>query len=197
MKTSIKLSVLTLALSTIFTLTTKAQETATTTTKTTTTGSGIRLSIGPDATLPVGSLHDGYNWSIGGSIQADFPVIKDQLFVTVNAGYSNYFAKDSNQPGVDKKDLQLIPVKAGLKYFPVHNFYLQGEAGASFIANKNDVGADKSAAFVYAPQVGYLIPLGGKNYLDAGVRFESNTKFVTNGSTNNFFGLRVAYAFGL
>ncbi|WP_243749254.1 porin family protein [Mucilaginibacter agri] len=194
MKTSIILGVLTLALSTIFTLTTKAQETIT---KATTTGSGIRLSIGPDATLPVGSLHDGYNWSIGGSIQADFPVIKDQLFVTVNAGYSNYFAKDSNLPGVDNKDLQLIPVKAGLKYFPVHNFYLQGEAGASFIANKSDIGADKSAAFVYAPQVGYLISLGGKNYLDAGVRFESNTKFVTNGNTNNFFGLRVAYAFGL
>ena len=39
--------------------------------------------------------------------------------------------------------------------------------------------------------------LGGKSYLDAGVRWEGTTKFNSNvdNSTVNFFGLRVAYAF--
>lgn len=89
----------------------------------------------------------------------------------------------------------MIPVKAGLKYFPVKNLYIQGEAGVSFIVNKSKIDADKSASFVYAPQVGYLIPLGKGNYLDAGFRFESNSKFYNNGSQANFLGLRVAYAF--
>ncbi|MBS7564416.1 hypothetical protein KHS38_08350 [Mucilaginibacter sp. Bleaf8] len=195
MKKSIKLGTLALALATIFTFSAKAQDT-TPAPKSTTTSSGIKLSIGPEVGLPVGSLHDAYNWNLGSSIQADIPVYANKLFVTVNASFNNFFAKDNNL-GIAAKDLQLIPVKAGLKYFPVSNFYLQGEAGASFIADKDKVGADKSASFVYAPQVGYQFPLGGRNYLDAGVRFEGNTKFYNNGSSNNFLGLRVAYAFGL
>ncbi|MCJ8208211.1 hypothetical protein MUY27_00735 [Mucilaginibacter sp. RS28] len=192
MKTSIKLGVAALALATSFSFSAKAQ---TTTQSTSTERSGVRLSVGPEVGVPVGSLKDGYNWNFGGSIQADLPIYNNQLYATVNAGFNNFFAKDIN--GFKGENLQLIPVKAGLKYFAASNFYIQGEAGASFVANKDKVGADKSAAFVYAPQIGYLIPLGGKNYLDAGVRFESNTKFVDNGNNSNFFGLRLAYAFGL
>ncbi len=197
MKTSIKLSVLTLALSSIFTLSTQAQTTTTTAPASSATRSGIILSVGPDGGVPVGSLHNAYNWNLGGSLQADFPIYKNQLYVTVNAGFDNFFAKTDDLTGLKGSDLQLIPVKAGLKFYPVGNFYIQGEAGASFVTDKDKVGADKSTAFVYAPQIGYQFPLGGKNYLDAGVRFESNTKFVDNGNNNNFFGLRVAYAFGL
>jgi hypothetical protein len=193
MKNLIQSSVIALVIFAAFSFTAKAQDT---TPPATGSRSGIRLSIGPDGGLPIGSFHDRYKWNIGGSVQADFPVYKDQLFVTLNAGFNNFFAKD-NVNGVNAEDLQLIPVKAGLKFFPVSNFYVQGEAGASFIANKDKVGADKSTAFVYAPQIGYLFHLSGKNYIDAGVRFESNTKFTDNGGKNNFLGLRVAYAFGL
>jgi hypothetical protein len=141
-------------------------------------------------------VNDSYDWSIGGSIQADFPIVKDQLYVTVNGGYQNFFAKKIN--GVKTgQDLELIPAKAGLKFFIVPSLYIQGEAGATFLANKTDVGATKSTAFVYAPQVGYLFNLGGKNYLDAGVRFEGDTKFTDGGNSNNFLALRLAYSFGL
>ena len=197
MKTSIKLSVLTLALSSIFTLSTKAQTTTTTAPASSATRSGIILSVGPDGGVPVGSLHNSYNWNLGGSLQADFPIYKNQLYVTVNAGFDNFFAKTNDVTGIKGSDLQLIPVKAGLKFYPVGNFYIQGEAGASFVADKNKVGADKSTAFVYAPQVGALIGLGGRNYLDIGARFEGNTKFYNEGSSANFLALRVAYAFGL
>jgi hypothetical protein len=156
----------------------------------------FRLSVGPEAGIPLGDLSNGYNWNFGGSVQADIPVIHN-LYVTVNAGYNNFFVKKDHADVVDK-NLQLIPVKAGLKYFPVGNiFYVQGEAGASFLANKSDLGADKSAAFVYAPQVGVLLKLAGKNYIDLGVRFESTAAFYDGGNTNNFLGLRAAYAFGL
>lgn len=189
MKKSIKSSVVAAALLTLFTVAAKAQDNPGIKSKT--NDSGIRLSVGPEAGLPIGSFRDRYNWSIGGSVQADFPIFKNQLYVTANAGYVNYFGKNDNS------DLQLIPVKAGLKYFPVAGLYLQGEAGASFLTNKSDVGAGKSAAFVYAPQIGYQFKLSNRNYLDAGIRFESNTKFTDNGKNNNLLGLRIAYAFGL
>jgi hypothetical protein len=155
---------------------------------------GIRYSIGADAGLPISHLSDYYKWSLGGSIQADIPVLAPDLYFTINTGYTNIFS-DS---GVSKdiQDVHLIPVKAGLKYFAAANFYVQGEAGVSFILNEGLL-VDKSASFTWAPQIGYLIPLGGSSFLDAGVRFEGNSKFYNSGKSNNFIGLRVAYAFSL
>jgi len=162
-------------------------------------GSGVVLSVGVDAGLPTGNLSNGYNWNIGGSVQADFPVVPQQLFITVNAGYNNLQGKDNAyNTGLSATNIQLLPVKAGLKYFPVSHFYIQGEAGAAFALNKTALGFDNSAAFIYAPQIGYQFALGGKNYLDAGVRYEGSTDFVSNENNSqvHFVALRLAYAFG-
>lgn len=191
MRNLIKIATLSLAIAGL-SFGAKAQNVKTTTT----TSNGVRLSIGVESGIPVGSLSDAYDWNLGGSVQADIPVAAN-LFVTANAGFNNFFGKTYNAGIVSLKapDINLVPVKVGLKYFPVQNFYVQGEAGASFIANKNKIGATESAAFVYAPQIGVQFPVGNKNYIDAGIRYESNSKFYTNGNNNNFFGIRVAYAF--
>jgi len=193
MKSTFKITALVLAFAGL-TFSAKAQSNPTST-KTT----GIRYSIGADAGIPTGNLSDSYNWNLGGSLQVDIPVAK-QLFVTVNAGYNNLFAKDVTVAGITGKgaNLQLLPVKAGLKYFPAGNFYVQGEAGASFLLNKSDfTGVDNSTVFTYAPQVGYQFPLGGSSFLDAGVRFENTTKLNSNidDSKLHFVSLRVAYGF--
>jgi hypothetical protein len=196
MKSTLKISALVLAFAG-FAFGAKAQ-TTTTTSKTSTTSNGVILSVGVDAGIPTGKLNDSYNWNLGGSIQADIPVVQHQLFVTVNAGYNNIFGKKNiDGTGIDATNIQLLPVKAGLKFFPINNFYIQGEAGAAFLLNKSDLNDDKSAAFVYAPQVGVQFPLGGKSYIDAGVRYEGTTKFnsAVDNSKVNFIGLRVAYAF--
>jgi hypothetical protein len=189
---SLKITALVLALAGI-TVGAKAQ-TNPTSTKTT----GIRYSVGVDAGIPTGNLSDAYSWNLGGSIQADIPVAS-QLFVTVNAGYNNLFGKDVTVAGVTASatNIQLLPVKAGLKFFPVSNFYVQGEAGASFLLNKSDIGANNSTVFTYAPQVGYQFPLSGSSFLDAGVRFENTTKINSNldDSKLHFVSLRLAYGF--
>lgn len=182
----------------------KAQTSSTASSSTT----PVRFSIGVDAGLPTGNISNSYNWNLGGSLQADIPVA-NQLFVTVNAGYNNIFGKN-NATGTSingttittvnysPNDFHLIPVKAGLKFFPVSNFYIQGEAGAAFLLNKNDVGATKSTAFVYAPQIGVQFPVGGSNYIDAGVRYEGTTKYTDYADSKiSFVGVRVAYAFNL
>ncbi|AYL98323.1 outer membrane beta-barrel protein [Mucilaginibacter celer] len=180
----------------------KAQTSTPTTpsTSTTTTKSGIRYSIGVDAGIPLGDFKDNYKWNLGGSVQADIPVYSDKLFVTVNAGYNNIFGKNDVVVGnttVSPTDFHLIPVKAGLKFFPISNFYVQGEAGAAFLLNKSDVGANKSTAFVYAPQIGVQFPVSAGSFIDAGVRYEATTKYATgvDASKVNFIGLRVAYGF--
>lgn len=199
MKNTFKISALALAFAGLA-FGAKAQTTTPTTTSTT-TKDGIRYSIGVDAGIALGDFKDNYKWNLGGSVQADIPVLSNQLFVTVNAGYNNVFGKnDIKTPAglISPTDFHLIPVKAGLKYFPVENFYVQGEAGAAFLLNKSDVGVNKSTAFVWAPQVGVQFPVSANgNFIDAGVRYEATTKFASdfNQSKVNLIGIRVAYGF--
>ena len=195
MKSTLKISALILAFAG-FALGAKAQ-TATPSVKSSTSSNGVILSVGVDAGIPTGNLSNGYNWNIGGSVQADIPVAQ-QLFVTVTAGFNSIQGKDNAyNTGVSAPNIQLLPVKAGLKFFPVSHFYIQGEAGAAFLLNKSDLQYGNSTAFVYAPQIGVQLPLGGKSFIDAGVRYEATTKFTSDvdNSKVNFFGLRVAYAF--
>lgn len=162
--------------------------------QTTTPNDGIRLSVGVDAGIPTGDFSDSYNWSLGGSAQAELPIAK-QLAVTLNAGYNNLFAKTI--AGIPTEDLHLLPVKAGLKFFPVDKFYIQGEAGAAFLLNKDKGAGTKSAAFAYAPQIGVLLPVGS-NFIDAGIRYEGTSKFTDgDGPTLNVIALRLAYSFKL
>jgi hypothetical protein len=198
MKTTFKISAILLAF-TALTYTAKAQTSAPATTSSSGNSNAVRFSIGVDGGIPTGKLSDSYNFSIGGSLQADIPVVPN-LFVTINAGYNSIQGKNNvNINGVNfsPANIQLLPAKAGLKYFLVPNFYIQGEAGAAFLLNKSDLNDDKSAAFIYAPQIGYQFHVGGNSYIDAGVRYEASTKFNSQVSDSkvNFFGLRVAYGF--
>ncbi|MBB6130044.1 hypothetical protein [Mucilaginibacter lappiensis] len=203
MKNSFKISALVLAFAGLA-FGAKAQTTTPTTTSTsTTTNNGIRYSIGVDAGIPLGDFKNNYKWNLGGSVQADIPVISNQLFVTVNAGYNNIFGKKNlpyvNGQTYDQTAYHLIPVKAGLKYFVIPNFYVQGEAGVAFLLNKSDLNATKSASFIYAPQVGVQFPVSANgNFIDAGIRYEAaTTKFNTdiNNTKVSFLGIRVAYGF--
>jgi len=159
----------------------------------------IIYSIGIGAGISTGEFEDLNKWHIGGSLQADIPIAK-KLYVTVNAGYANFFGNnDGYGPNKPATDIHLLPVKVGLKYFPLPHFYVQGEAGAGFLLNRSDLGYDKSAAFVYGPQVGIQFPVGEKSYIDAGARYERSTDYNDFGTDSkiNYFGLRVSYAFAL
>ncbi len=206
MKNVFKISAIALAFA-VSAIAAKAQTTTPASTSTS-SSDGVKFSIGVDAGIPTGNFSNNYNWNIGGSVQADIPVISKQLYVTVNAGYDNFFGKKDLTATVvtpngattttfDAPNIQLLPVKAGLKFFVADGFYIQGEAGAAFALNKSNVGFDKSAAFIYAPQVGYQFNIGGNNFIDAGVRYQGSTDFVSNDSNSklNFVGLRVAYGF--
>ncbi|QEM11705.1 hypothetical protein [Mucilaginibacter rubeus] len=160
---------------------------------------GIKLSIGAETGLSTGNFKDTHKANFGGSVQADIPVA-NQFYVNVNAGYVDYFGKNNlSGTGISAPDIHVLPVMAGLKYFPVGKLYVQADAGAAFALNKGSVGYAKSTAFLYVPQAGYEFQLGGKSFIDAGIRYEGTTSF--NGNTAygkiNQVGLRVAYGLGL
>jgi len=156
----------------------------------------ITYSIGLETSLSVGKFNHEHKGSLGGSLAVDIP-LSQQFSFNATTGYNNFYGRDID--GFEPRGLRIIPVMAGAKFFPVSNFYLQADAGAAFLTNKNDLDYDKSSAFLYAPGVGVQIPVGGSSSIDASVRYEGSTRFGTDspGSKISVIGLRVAYAFGL
>ncbi len=141
-----------------------------------------RLGIGLNAGIPTTG---GYDFSIGGDVrlQQDF---RSNLSGMVSVGYNSFSLDD----GYAEDNLGYIPVKVGLKVFPVQRFYFSGEVGAAFPTRD---GSD--TGFIYAPGIG----VGTNTGIDIGLRYEGMT-----GNVNSFglknpgqVALRLAYGFPL
>ena len=160
----------------------------------------VILSIGINGGAGTGKFNDTHKWGLGGSFQADIPV-SGKWYATINAGYLNFFGKEiaKNNNHYSVTDAQFLPVKAGIKYFPLGMFYVQGEAGISIALNKSNLDYSRTVAFVYAGLVGARLPLGENNNLDIGAFYERTSKFKEGAKDSkvNYYGLRIAYPFTL
>lgn len=150
-----------------------------------------------------GTAASAYNNGVGISLHVDVPVMS-QLYVTASAGYITFLASKSagySQQAITGNklpDFNTIPLKIGLKLLLGNRFYVQAEAGETILANKAAVYALYSNAFTWSPQLGLVLPLKKRHtYIDAGIRYESTQTFYNNSNTNNFWALRIAYAFNL
>jgi hypothetical protein len=135
---------------------------------------GIGLSLGA-------GTNDTYGFVIGGDLrlQQDFA---SNVSGILSAGYTSFSLK-SGSPG---QDYNVIPIKAGLKIFPVERFYFSGEIGAGLPAKRSS-----RTSFVYAPGLGIGFNIG----LDLGLRYEAFTSRVNNNPSQVAF--RIAYGFNL
>jgi hypothetical protein len=141
----------------------------------------VRLGVGVSAGLPT---NDNFNIALGGDLrlQKDF---FSNISGTLSAGYTNFSVKDEAKSFLGYDSRGYIPVKAGIKIFPVERFYISGEVGAGFGTDKG-----QGTALVYAPGIG----LGFNNGVDLGVRYEG---FAQDGDNLGQVALRVAYGFKL
>ncbi|WP_207534276.1 hypothetical protein [Desertivirga arenae] len=135
-----------------------------------------RLGIGLSLGIPT---HDAYNFAVGGDLrlQKDF---YSNVSGLLSLGYTNFSLK-----GEDMGSVGFVPLKAGLKVFPIERFYISGELGAGFGTDEN-----QKTAFVWAPGIG----LGFNNGLDLGLRYE---EFRYQNAGLGQVALRIAYGFNL
>lgn len=98
----------------------------------------------------------------------------------LTTGYYQFFKTNKCNEGFG-----IVPLKAGLKYFPVKNVYIAGEVGAGF-GTKSGMGT----SFVFSPSVGLAFGDG----FDASLKYENYTKF--NGNAQ-LLALRIAHGFKL
>lgn len=162
-------------------------------------GVGVTKAIGDDA-------KSAYNFGAGLSLNVDIPaIILSNLYVTASAGYMSFLksgnASKSQQTieGIKTPNFNIIPVKLGLKYIIGNRFYINTEAGETFLANKKDLYAMFGNAFTWSPSIGLVMPFTKHHhqYIDANLRYESTKTFYNDNNLNNFWALRVTYAFNL
>jgi len=98
----------------------------------------------------------------------------------LTTGYYQFFKVNSYNKGFG-----IVPLKVGLKYFPVKNIYIAGEVGAGFGTNNT-----QSVSFVYSPSFGLAFGDG----FDVSLKFEDYT---IAGDHLPLLALRFAYGFKL
>lgn len=153
--------------------------------------SKLRFGIGVDGLLPVGNTSNTLNFGLGVTPRLQYGV-SDRFALTFTSGIYHFFPKtvtyppSGSFPGFTAKyKSDIIPVKAGFKFFAGQNFYLAGEAGAAFEVAEGG----GRVHFLWSPGIGYAT----KKW-DIGARYEN---FSGNGYSDGVTALRVAYGFGL
>lgn len=149
----------------------------------------------PKNTLRLGlGLEGGYvtknfsNFELGGTARLQYD-LANNLSLMLTPGFYHFFAKknefQATEKGLYSNDLNMVPVKVGVKSFFAQNFYLSGEAGAGFELNHA-----QETKLILSPGIGYA----GNKGLDLGLRYEN---FSGNHSNYGIIGLRLAYGFKL
>ncbi len=133
----------------------------------------VRLGVGINAGI---ATNKTAGFVLGGDLRLQQSMGKSVSW-TLTPGYTHFFKKDLFAGA------GVVPVKAGLKFFPAPNFYLAAEAGAGFFTDKG-----LGTSFVYSPYAGFAF----KN-LDVSVKYENFTKY----EFTQQVALRLAYGFKL
>jgi hypothetical protein len=149
----------------------------------------LRFGIGLDGLIPVGNLTKSTNFGLGITPRLQYG-ITDRFALTFTSGIYHFFPKDMYyNDGIQsykyRWDLDLIPVKVGIKAFVTSNIYVNAEAGIGFQVDNG--GGDSK--FMASGGAGYAT-----KHWDFGVRYEN---FSGSNYRNGIIGLRVAYGFGL
>ena len=142
---------------------------------------GPELSVGLDATLPIGNFKEGYNFGIGGTAKFAYN-FTEQSAATFQTGYISFGGKTLD--GFKIPAAGFIPFKAGYRYTTDGGIYFEPQLGFTSISVS---GAGSTTGFTYAFNAGYRLTPG----LDASIRYET----VSKSGNSSFLGLRLAYGF--
>lgn len=141
-------------------------------------GTRTRLGIGLGLGVPT---KDNADFVIAPDIRLQHD-LAGRTSLTLTTGYYGFLGKP--EVAGEKIGADLIPLKAGAKFFFGNTFYFQPELGVAF-STKSDHGTP----FVWAPNIGYA-----NEKWDLGLRYEG---FEYDGGSNGMVALRVAYSFNL
>ncbi len=144
----------------------------------------LHFSVGAELGVITGDLKASNSVGIGGTAQAEYNVASG-TDITLTAGFVSYLGKSAGT-NIKYKALGVLPIRAGIKYTIIDNFYGAAQLGAGIISNNG------GAAFAYSPLIGYEFTMNSGKTIDASLKYDGYSK-----SNANFgaVGIRLAYKF--
>lgn len=156
----------------------------------------FNIGIGPEFNFPSGNSSNLSSVGLGGGVKMEYG-FQTKYSISLSGSYVSFLGRDYF--GNRTPSIQYIPLKAGFKYYPDKNFYLEAQGGVAL-----PMDAGRNPAATWSPGIGTFIPMrGGSNKIDVGIRYEGIVNFrysalaSSNLTTFGFVGLRVAYIFSL
>lgn len=151
----------------------------------------LRFGIGLDGLVPVGNTGTYQHFGLGITPQLQYSVF-NKLAFTFTSGIYHFFPKTITYPTysgfsayTSKSKSDVIPAKAGAKFFIGRTFYIAAEAGAGFEVAEGG----GPIHFLWSPGIGYA-----SERWDIGARYEN---FSGHSYSDGVAAVRVAYGFGL
>ena len=142
----------------------------------------FKLSVG--AEIGVSNAKSPFNYGLGIHLQAQYHV-SQQLAITASGGYTRLLTKDTSpQP-----DYDFLPIIAGIKIFPIDQFYLLTGVGTGVPIQKGS-----KMSFIYTGGFGYEL----NRDLDLSIKYigyQQNKNSSTYQPTNGQFAFRLGYNF--
>lgn len=189
------------------------------------------ISIGPDLFFPINTTNNAvrniYKDGVGGDVKLEWTILKSLKF-TVSAGFVSFGDKqiletpnptviyyNINQPNTNQSNntyrqlpFRFIPLTAGLQYYLIKYFYIDGSIGDAvrFGDNNGNIVTDQNgkvysngnneySSFIWSGGVGVNIPVTKHNAIDFGVRYENGYKTPTDDYAMGVVALRLAYKY--
>ena len=145
----------------------------------------VTFSVGPELGLVADINNVLWGLGLGATAQAEFN-IQEKITGTTTAGFNVYFGKSSGV-GIRAKNVSVIPVRVGGRYYFSDAFYGAAQLGVGFM---NFAGTQRTK-FAYSPQIGYKFNRTGKA-IDATLKLDG---YAGKGGSFNAVGVRVAFEF--
>lgn len=139
---------------------------------------GFRIGGGLSVVAPIGNNLKAYSVGVGLDLLGQYG-ISSQLAITGDVGYTTIFAKDDNLDAFN-----VIPIRAGLRFFPTDKFFLGGKAGVGIITGSGN----STSGFAYSFGAGVKMD----DRLDIGLNYDAVSK---NSASFSYLGLRLGYFF--
>ena len=149
---------------------------------------GFKVGGGLSVVAPVGNL-EGYSVGVGVDLLGQYG-ISSQFAITADAGYTTLFPKNK-----DAESFNIIPLRAGIRFYPSSKLYLGGKAGIAIMTMKD---SDSQSNFAYSVGGGFRMD----NKLDIGLSYDGSSlkspaTVLTPESSISFgyIGIRLGYMF--
>ncbi len=122
---------------------------------------------------PLGDLRNDYRSVVGIEGLAGFGVGQN-VYLTGTIGFQSYAPESFNPYG----KITMVPLKAGVRFYPVNNFFLTGNAGLGLIRDETIDARESRFAYDIGAGLSFSI-------FNASVHYDGWQKKNTNGGSNS------------